>query len=49
VVGVGCSGSTFDPFQPVFYAGGRFLFSKSVGMVVRIGTPSLTIGADFLL
>jgi len=44
-----CRYSNFDIFQPVFYAGGRFLFAPTIGLVVRIGTPSLTIGADFLL
>jgi hypothetical protein len=44
-----CNYSNFDVFQPVFYVGGRFLFAPTIGMVVRLGTPSMTIGADFLL
>ena len=41
--------TNFDLFQPLFYGGARFQFSPKVGMIVRIGSPSLTIGANFLL
>jgi hypothetical protein len=44
-----CDDSDFDPFEPVFFAGGRFLFSDSVGLVIRLGTPYVSIGATFLL
>ncbi|MGC4092501.1 MAG: hypothetical protein QM756_32415 [Polyangiaceae bacterium] len=44
-----CRYSRLDLFQPLFYGGGRFLFSDSIGMVVRLGSPSVTIGATFLL
>lgn len=44
-----CRYSNFTPFEPLFWGGGRFLFSPTVGMVVRVGSPSVTIGADFLL
>lgn len=44
-----CDVSDFDFFEPVFFAGGRFLFSESVGLVVRVGTPYISVGATFLL
>ena len=44
-----CDDSDFDPFEPVFFAGGRFLFSDSVGVVIRLGTPYVSIGATFLM
>lgn len=44
-----CRYTNFSPFEPLFWGGARFLFSPSVGMVVRVGSPSLTLGADFLL
>lgn len=44
-----CRYSNFDLFEPLFYGGGRFQFSPKIGMIVRIGSPSLTIGANFLL
>lgn len=33
----------------VGWAGGRFLFSDRIGMTVRLGYPSITVGATFLL
>jgi hypothetical protein len=37
-----------DPF--VFYAGGRFLFSDSVALTMRLGFPaSVSVGVSFLL
>lgn len=33
----------------VLAVGGRFMVSDSVGIVVRLGLPSLTLGASFLL
>jgi hypothetical protein len=44
-----CDDSDFDPFEPVFFAGGRFLFSDKIGLVVRLGTPYVSLGATFLL
>jgi hypothetical protein len=44
-----CDDSDLDPFEPVFFAGGRFLFSENIGLVVRIGTPYVSLGATFLL
>lgn len=35
-----------EPFA--FYAGGRYLFSDGVGLTLRLGYPSLSIGASFL-
>jgi hypothetical protein len=34
---------------PAFWAGARFLFSKSVGLTVRLGFPSSTLGLSILL
>lgn len=49
-VGVDCStsGSHLEAF-PYFEGGGRFLFGDTVGLMVRIGYPLLTVGAVFLL
>jgi hypothetical protein len=44
-----CDDSDFDPFEPVFFAGGRFLFSETIGLVVRLGTPYVSVGATFLM
>jgi hypothetical protein len=33
----------------VFAAGGRFMVSDSIGIVVRLGLPAITLGASFLL
>lgn len=44
-----CDDTDLDPFQPLFFGGGRFLFSETVGLVVRLGTPYVSIGATFLL
>ncbi|MFZ5892121.1 MAG: hypothetical protein ACOY0T_13780 [Myxococcota bacterium] len=44
-----CRYNTFDVFEPLFYGGGRFQFSQTVGMILRVGSPSFTIGANFLL
>jgi hypothetical protein len=35
--------------RPVFWAGGRFLVSKTFGFVVRLGVPSITAGVTVLL
>jgi hypothetical protein len=44
-----CDDTDLDLFQPLFFGGGRFLFSDSVGLVVRLGTPYVSVGATFLL
>lgn len=44
-----CDDGDLELFQPVFWGGGRFLFSESVGLVVRLGTPAVTLGATFLM
>ena len=44
-----CSEDDVDPFEPVFFAGGRFLFSRTAGLVVRLGSPYISIGATFLM
>lgn len=37
---------TFNPLDPYIQGGGRFQFGK-VGVLVRIGYPSLSVGANF--
>jgi hypothetical protein len=44
----GCSDSRTGAF-PYFEGGGRFLFGDSVGLLVRIGYPMLTVGVSILL
>ncbi len=39
----------FDFFEPVFWGGARFQFSDVVGLTVRVGTPYVSVGANFLL
>ncbi len=34
---------------PAVWGGARFLFSKSVGLTVRVGMPSLTLGLSIML
>ena len=47
--GPGCEGSDTD-FEPfVFWAGARFLLGDTVGIVVRLGTPYISVGVSFLL
>ncbi len=43
------SSSDTDFFDFVFAAGGRFMVADSVGIVVRLGFPAVTLGASFLL
>jgi hypothetical protein len=43
-----CTDSRTD-LQFVFWGGGRFMFGDTVGMTVRLGWPSINIGATFLL
>jgi hypothetical protein len=45
-VGYSCNDTGAFPY---FEGGGRFLFGDTVGLLVRIGYPYLTIGASFLL
>ncbi|MBX3128335.1 MAG: hypothetical protein KF718_16545 [Polyangiaceae bacterium] len=33
----------------VFFAGARFMFGDTVGMTVRLGTPYISLGVNFLL
>jgi hypothetical protein len=35
--------------EPIFAAGGRFMFSDKIGATVRIGVPMITAGINFLL
>jgi hypothetical protein len=47
-VGANCTTSNTGVF-PYFEGGGRFLFGDTIGLLVRIGYPYLTVGASFLL
>jgi hypothetical protein len=47
-IGFNCSSSYTGVF-PYFEGGGRFLFGDSVGLLVRIGYPFLTVGVSILL
>lgn len=44
-----CDDSDFDPIRPLFFGGGRFLFTDNIGLVVRLGIPYVSLGATFLL
>jgi len=35
--------------EPVFWAGGRFMFSDKVGATIRVGFPMITAGVNILL
>jgi hypothetical protein len=48
-IGGACRGSDTD-FEPLaLWGGGRFVFGGNVGVIVRIGYPSVSAGATFLL
>jgi hypothetical protein len=36
-------------FEPVFWGGGRFMFSDKVGATIRLGFPMITAGINILL
>jgi hypothetical protein len=40
--------SNLDLFEPVLWGGGRFLFGKSAGLLVRLGWPYIGVGASIL-
>jgi len=40
---------TTNDLEPIFAAGGRFMFSDRIGATVRIGVPMITAGINFLL
>jgi len=40
--------SNLDLFEPVLWGGGRFLFAKSAGLIVRLGWPYVAVGASIL-
>lgn len=44
-----CQVRDLQLFEPVLFVGSRFSFSRNVGLLLRIGTPYLSIGADFTL
>jgi hypothetical protein len=35
--------------EPAFYAGGRYAFSDSVALTLRVGYPIASVGVSFLL
>jgi hypothetical protein len=37
-----------DFFEPVIWGGGRFLFSRTAGMTVRLGWPYISVGGSIL-
>jgi hypothetical protein len=44
-----CDDDDFDFFEPVFWGGGRFMFSDNIGATVRLGYPMITAGINILL
>lgn len=46
--GNGCRGSALE-VHPVLWFGARFQLASAVALVVRLGTPSLQLGASFFL
>jgi hypothetical protein len=44
-----CDYSDTDFLNLVFYAGGKFFVSESVAVTVRLGFPSISVGASFFL
>lgn len=36
-------------FRPAFYAGGRFAFTDSVSLTLRVGYPNVSVGVSFFL
>jgi len=47
--GFGCSWDDSDTdVEFVFWGGARFMFSDTVGLTVRLGTPYLSVGASIL-
>jgi len=50
IYGPNCEFSTSDfGAFPYFHGGGRFLFGDTVGLLVRIGYPYVTLGVSILL
>ncbi len=46
---VGCSYPTRTSVEPAIYVGGRFHFNDKVSLTMRLGYPTLSIGASFFL
>ncbi len=44
-----CNDDSDNDLKPTFWAGGRFMFSDTVGGVVRLGWPYVSLGINFLL
>jgi hypothetical protein len=47
ICGEDWSDTDVHPF--VLYAGAKFMFGRNVGLTVRLGFPSISVGASFLL
>jgi hypothetical protein len=47
-LGYNCT-SSYTGVSPYFEGGGRFLFGDTVGLLVRIGYPFMTVGVSILL
>lgn len=45
----GCGYPTRTSVQPALYLGGRFHFNDKVSLTMRIGYPTLSVGASFFL
>jgi len=43
-----CDGPTVTGVGPAFYAGGRYHFNEHVTLTMRIGYPTISIGASFM-
>jgi hypothetical protein len=43
------SGNTDTVVWPAFYAGGRYLVTKRIGITFRVGYPDVSVGCSFLL
>jgi hypothetical protein len=45
-----CEGDDSDvDLEPLFWGGGRFLFGNTVGLMVRLGTPYISLGMSILI
>jgi hypothetical protein len=45
-----CEGSDTDfELEPLLWGGGRFLFGDTVGLMVRLGTPYISLGVSILI
>jgi hypothetical protein len=50
--GIGFAPNAFrgrDVIHPAFYLGGRYHFNEKISLTMRVGYPSFSVGASFLL